>query len=358
MPAGGLMLLLWRSLIWVAGSLSVAAIARTAIELPLLPLFATVLESYDRTLRLVLNPLTPVVSALLPAADDALGSGAALQPYWPHLLLVAGLHMAPQAGGDQCGARVRALWWAQILGAIGGAIGAAAVLGGAPLLSANIAPVFIMAVLIACELIVNVAGDLGSGLVDRVAEFETGDVKRPVTWRSILRYSAGSIVTLTVIMIVTLYFFVRSASWDMLCAYFWVPLLAYVGMVALVIVWALIRRPREEAPMLRRGFFEAPMTHIARAALAMALFGVTMLFSASGESPRRGTRRMMILVLALALPIASLFIVARLGVNWLLGRDVEDQPPPQPSTLGVFLIGGALVLGAQEATMLVERFFA
>ncbi len=336
------MIVLWRGTIWILGSLSVAVIARATFELTISPPVDQALALYSDAVRIALEPVRPAIAGLLPTVGRTLDTGVDLQAHWPHIFLLTLMHLAPRADASRAGAD-GVLWWLQAAGASVLAVVIAAMLAGAPLLGDNMQASVALAVLIACELLVNLFHDVEGTIAERVSEFETGDTNRQVTWRSILQYVLYPLAGLTVLLAAAIYYFVSQAGWAGVLMYWQLILGFYVAGAVLILSWAVVLQPREKPRTLRRSVFSAPITNLGRVGLGLALLCIAVALVPAGRSVRRGTRRVALLAMALAFPLAAVFILGRLGINSLLGR--EEMGPPAPSALGLFIVGGAVLLG-------------
>jgi hypothetical protein len=343
--AGAFMIGAVRGLVWLTGSLSVAVLLQSVLRLEVTAEIAALLAGFEGLVAASAPIVMPAVDLVLLSVDDALGSGAALHPHWPLVFLVVLLHLLPRLDATYGVARAASgvLWCLQAAGAVLGAVVVAAVLGAAPLLGDNLTANFLFLVFIMSELISNAWGDFGGAFAERAGEIETGEKRGEVTWRSIFAYASNGLFFLSAIFAGAIYYYVRSRGGISVDAIV-VAALSYGILAALILVWAILRRPRAYPSLLRRGIFEAPITNIARAALLGAALFVSGTLPVEGSSARRAVRYVMAFATLVALPIAALVIGASFAIDWATGRQWEERPAPEPSALGIFFLGGAALL--------------
>ncbi|MBL8781711.1 MAG: hypothetical protein JNL06_12320 [Alphaproteobacteria bacterium] len=344
------MVFIVRGLVWLTGSLSVAVLLRGALELPMTGEVAGVLAGCEQLVALLAPAAASLVEFVLPAVDEALGSGATLQPHAPLIFLIVLLHFLPRLDETYGleGVASGVLWCLQSAFAVAGAVLVTAALGAAPLFGENLTANFLLLVFLWTDLISNVWGDVGGAFAERVGELETGESQREVTWGSILRYAAQPVFFLTVLFAAMIYFYVRRLGEfrvDVVAG----ALLVYAVLAALILLFAVWRRPRVETPLLRRSIFAAPVTTVSRIALLGAALFVSGTLPVEGRSARRATRYVMGFATLAAMPLAAVVIGASFAIDWATGRAWDQRPPPAPSALGLFILGGASLVFAGYA---------
>jgi len=335
------MVAVWRGLVWIVGSLSLAVLLGQAFDTPLIAPLRPTFDAYDAALAQILAPLAPWLSDLLGAMSGLVGDGARLYPHWTHLFVAGALHMAPRldATFGIGGAVGGALWCLQLAGALVFAAAMAAYAGSAPALAVpNSQAGFVVGVFLSTAAWISAIAnwqDVEIAEDERAEKLEAG---RP--WRLVdsTISASGVLVVLAMICI----------GMVGLMLGLMVAQTALALLVALVVLWVLavlLRwlamwpfEPNDPDDGFLRG--GGIVTVVAWTAIATAVAALADALSLESGASLIG----LALVLA-ALPFVAVYYVADTAVGRLAGRSREASRAATPA-LGVFVFGGGVVLVA------------
>jgi hypothetical protein len=135
-----------RAIIWILGSLSVATLAASMLQLRMSSPVGVLLQQYDQAIQRAASLLQSLAVPVQHQLAAVVGSNPSLYPHWPHLFLVFALQFLPRAepfpgwnnGSEQL---VKVL---QGLSGIAAALVIALCIGSAPTLFGEFAPQFFL----------------------------------------------------------------------------------------------------------------------------------------------------------------------------------------------------------------------
>lgn len=337
------MIALWRGVVWVIGSLSVAVLLREAFQLRLVAPLQAALDGYDRVLAIALAGVEPGVAALLQPLHAAIGGGVRLYPHWSHVFLVAVLHMAPRVdarygvGGGVAGV----LWCAHAIAALALSLVCAAYVGAAPFVAGASNEGFFVGVFVAAAFCISViANNWQADDEAALARKEASD-RRWSRWFARNSIVFGFLVafSLAIIGLGMIGLIMGVVDQDEAGYVLVGLLLLWVALSFVRFIFYLLFVPPDETDDLVAG--NGMVTNVA----IMAMF-LVLLPLADQISPRAGIRAVALALFLAALPIAAIYYAGRNAIGRLIGRNDGYVGALGPPALGVFIAGGAAILFA------------
>lgn len=335
------MVAVWRGLVWIVGSLSVAVLLGQAFDTPLMTPLRPAFDAYDAALARLLAPLAPWLSDLLGAMSGLVGSGAGLYPHWTHLFVAAALHMAPRldATFGVGGAAGGVLWCLQLAGALVLAAVLAAYAGSAPSFAVPNSQIgFVVGVFLSTAAWISAIANWQDV---EIAEDERAEkLEAARRWRLIdsTISASGVLVVLAMICIgmvgLMLGLMAARTAQTLLIA------LVALWVIAVLIRWLALWPFEPNDP--DDGFLPGGgiIAVVAWTAIATAVAAL-----ADALSLRSGASLIGFALVLAAVPIVGAYYAADAAIGRLIGRSPEASRAATPA-LGVFIFGGGVVLVA------------
>lgn len=330
------MVLIWRALVWIVGSLSLAALLGPVYGVRLTPILHNVVAAYDHLATAMLAPIGSWVTMLVTPIHDTIGGGQHLLPHWPHVLVVVLLHLLPSidatygVGGWTAGA----LWCAQAIAALLLTLPIAAYVGAAPFLKTGSQEGFFVGALMSAALAVSWIA-LYSGSDEPGDEAEAARLEERQRWSewNTMVLGVGMATGLTVILILMLGLLLKLI--DESAAY---NLAFGVGMVLLVAggivgIYRMLFEPDDE-----------PEFSSATAVVSTISMGIGLMLVADSVSPQFTGYPLLYLWLFIAgIPIAGGYYLIRKKLGELTGRPTAVAESGTPA-LGMFILGSVAIV--------------
>lgn len=341
----GAMVAVWRGLVWIVGSVSVAVLLVRAFDTPLAPPLRPAADAYDAAIAQILSPLAPWLSALLGSVNGLAGSGALLHPHWTHIFVAASLHMAPRVdatfgvGGVAAGV----LWCLQLTGAMVLAAILAVYVASVPAFAVpNSAAGFVVGVFLAAAAWISALANWQD--VEMPDDERAEKAEANARWWTLDSIISGYSVAFVLAMICAGMVALMMGWLDAETARMLLVLVVVLWVLVVAVRWLVMLSFEPDDP--DDGFLRAGglATTIAWSAIVVAAA-----ILADTLSLRSGALPVGLALALAAVPIVGAYYLADVGISRLTGRSPDAGGRAATPALGMFIIGGGAILVASWA---------